>query len=51
MSEEDLFKMKLQAFEIDAVKNSTNRDLKKSLRQSKSFMEAVAYTAAIIIAK
>lgn len=51
LSEEDLFKLKLQAFEIDAVKNSSNRELKSLLRKSKNFMEAVAYTSAIIIDK
>lgn len=49
LNEEDLFKLKLQAFEIDAVKNSSNRELKSLLRKSKNFMEAVAYTSAIII--
>jgi len=51
LNEEDLFKLKLQAFEIDAVKNSSNRELKSLLRKSKNFMEAVAYTSAIIIDK
>jgi len=51
LNEEDLFKLKLQAFETDAVKNSSNRELKSLLRKSKNFMEAVAYTSAIIIDK
>lgn len=51
LQEEQLFKLKLSAFEIEEVKNSSNRELKASLRKSKNFMEVVAYTAAIIIDK
>jgi len=51
MKDEDLFKLKLQSFEIEQVKNSTNRELKSSLRKSQTFMEAVAYTAALILDK
>ena len=51
MSTEELFKMKLQCFEIDAVKNSKNRDLKSKLRKAQSFMEVVAYTSAIVAAE
>tara|TARA_R110000772_G_scaffold2863_10_gene10483 strand:- start:1704 stop:2225 length:522 start_codon:yes stop_codon:yes gene_type:complete len=51
MTEESLFKLKLQSFEIEEVKNSTNRELKSSLRKSASFMEAVAYTVALILDK
>ena len=50
-SDDILFKLKLQSFEIEKVKNSTNRELKASLRKSSSFMETVAYTVAIILDK
>ena len=51
MTTEELFKAKLQCFEIDAVKNSKNRDLKSKLRKAQSFMEVVAYTSAIVAAE
>lgn len=50
-SDDILFKLKLQSFEIEKVKNSTNRELKASLRKSSNFMETVAYTVAIILDK
>ena len=49
MSSEDLFKLKLQAFEIEEVKNSKNRELKARVRKSESFMGVMAFTSAIIM--
>lgn len=37
---EALFNVKAEAFEIDLIKNSTNRELKNKLRRSKSILEA-----------
>jgi UDP-3-O-[3-hydroxymyristoyl] glucosamine N-acyltransferase len=47
--QEELFAIKLQAFETDAVKNTTNRVLKSSIRRAKSVFEVYAYTAALIL--
>lgn len=42
---QNLFKLKLKLFELDHVKNSEDKDAKKELRLSKSFLEAiVAYS-------
>ena len=49
MSSEDLFKLKLQAFEIEEVKGSKNRALKARVRKADSFMEVMAFTSAIIM--
>jgi len=46
---EQLFELKLKAFEIPEIKNSKNRVLKSRLRKSKSIVEANAYTAIIIM--
>lgn len=37
---ERLFNVKAEAFEIDLIKNSTNRELKNKLRRSKNILEA-----------
>lgn len=47
--QEDLFAVKLKAFEIDAIKNSTNRSLKSKIRRAKSDYEVLAYAAAVIL--
>ena len=47
--QEELFAFKLNAFEVDAVKNSTNRELKSALRRSKSQIEVYAFATAIIL--
>jgi hypothetical protein len=47
--QEDLFAVKLKAFEIDAVKESTNRALKSKIRRAKSDFEVIAFTAAVIL--
>lgn len=46
--QEILFNMKLEAFEIDIVKNSENKDLKKLIRKAKSPIEVQAYTTILI---
>ena len=51
LSEDDLFKLKLQSFEIEEIKNSKNRELKAAIRKSKTFLEVVAYTTAVILDK
>jgi hypothetical protein len=47
--QEELFAVKLQAFETDAVKNATNKVLKSSIRRAKSVFEVYAFTAALIL--
>jgi microcompartment protein CcmL/EutN len=47
--QEDLFAVKLEVFEIEAIKNSTNRLLKSKIRKSKSPLEAHAYAAALLL--
>lgn len=47
--QEELFAIKLQAFETDAVKNTTNKVLKSSIRRAKSVFEVYAFTAALIL--
>lgn len=47
---EELYKLKLQAFEIEEIKNSEDRTLRSKLRRSKSVAEMNAVTS-ILIAK
>lgn len=47
--QEELFAIKLQAFEVDAVKNATNRDMKSAIRRAKNAFEVQAFTAALIM--
>lgn len=47
--QEDLFAVKLKAFEIDTVKESTNRSLKSKIRRAKNDFEVIAFTAALIL--
>lgn len=47
--QEELFAIKLQAFETDTVKNATNKALKSSIRRAKSVFEVYAFTAALIL--
>lgn len=47
--QEALFAMKLEAFEIEEVKNSTNRDLKARIRKSKTLIEVQAYTTILLM--
>ena len=46
---EKLFNAKLQAFEIEEVKNSKNRNLKAKLRRSKSIIEVNIYAMMIVM--
>ena len=46
--QEVLFNMKLEAFEVEEIKNSTNRDLKKRLRKAKSVIEVQAFATLLI---
>lgn len=48
MQQEQLFAAKLDAFEIDVVKNSKNRDLKSKIRKAKNIMEVTAYTVMLL---
>jgi hypothetical protein len=47
--QEALFAMKLEAFEIEEVKNSTNRDLKARIRKSKTLLEVQSYTTILLL--
>lgn len=48
MKVDALFQAKLDAFEIDIIKNSKNRELKSRIRKAKNIMEITAFTAALI---
>lgn len=47
--QEQLFGAKLQAFEIGAVKESKNTNLKRLIRKAKSPMEVQAYTTILLM--
>lgn len=47
--QEALFAAKLDAFEIDAVKESKNMKLKRLIRKSKSIMEVQAYCSILLM--
>lgn len=47
--QEALFAAKLEAFEVDAVKNSKNTELKRLIRKSKSILEAQAYATILMM--
>jgi len=47
--QEALFNCKLQAFEVDAIKNSKNTELKRMIRKSKSIMEVQAYATILLM--
>jgi uncharacterized protein (UPF0335 family) len=42
---EALFNAKAEAFDMDIVKNSTNREIKNKIRRANSIMEVQVYTA------
>lgn len=44
-----LFAAKLEAFEMDLIKNSKNREFKSMIRKAKSIMEVTAYTTILIM--
>ena len=46
---EKLFLYKLKLFEVDAIKESNNKDLKKKLRQSKTVVEATQIACNIVL--
>lgn len=46
--QEILFNMKLEAFECEEIKNSSNRNLKKRLRKAKTPIEINAYATLLI---
>jgi len=46
--QEILFNMKLEAFEIEEIKSSDNRELKKRLRKSKTPIEVQTYATLLI---
>lgn len=48
MKQETLFGIKLEAFEIDLVKNSKDKELKKLIRKAKTPIEVQAYTTILI---
>lgn len=48
MQQEQLFAAKLDAFEIDMIKNSKNRELKSKIRKAKNIMEVTAYTVMLL---
>ena len=47
--QEALFAYKLEAFEIEAIKNSTDRAAKAMIRKSKSIPEVQAYTTILLM--
>ena len=48
MDQEKLFQAKIDAFEMDVIRNTSNREMKSKIRRSKSIMELTAYVGAII---
>ena len=44
-----LFAAKLEAFQIDAIRNSKNRKLKSSIRKAQTLMEVQAYTTILLM--
>lgn len=47
--QEALFAMKLEAFEIPEIKESSNREMKAKIRKSKTPMEVQAYTTILLM--
>lgn len=47
--QEALFNCKLEAFEVDGIKNSKNTELKRMIRKSKSIMEVQAYATILLM--
>ena len=50
-NQEELFAVKLQVFEIDTIKNSTNRKLKSQIRRAKTPIEVNAWAAALLLSE
>ena len=51
LRQESLFAIKLKAFEVPIVKNTTQKDLKKAIRKAQNDFEVIAYAAASILAE
>jgi len=49
MKVDALFQAKLDAFEIDTIKNSKNRELKSRIRKAKTLIEVTAFASALIM--
>lgn len=49
MQQEQLFAAKLDAFDIEVVKSSTNRELKSKIRKAKNLMEVTAFTVMLLM--
>lgn len=49
MKQEQLFAAKLDAFEIETIKNSKNRKMKSRIRKAKSVIEITALSALLIM--
>lgn len=47
--QEALFNCKLEAFEVEAIKNSKNTELKRKIRKAKSIMEVQAYATILLM--
>jgi hypothetical protein len=47
--QEALFNCKLEAFEVESIKNSKNVELKRMIRKSKSIMEVQAYATILLM--
>ena len=48
MKVDALFQAKLDAFDIDMIKNSKNRELKSKIRKAKTLIEVTAFASALI---
>jgi len=48
MKVDALFQAKLDAFEIDIIKNSKNRELKSRIRKAKTLIEVTAFASVLI---
>lgn len=44
-----LFGAKLEAFEMDLIKNSKNRELKSKIRKAKTIMEVTVYASTLVM--
>ena len=49
IKQEELFSIKLEAFEIPIIKNSIKRELKALIRKSKTAIEVQAYTTILLM--
>jgi len=49
VKQESLFAAKLEAFEIDTIKKSSNTKIKRLIRKSKSIMEVQAYCSILLM--